>query len=226
MILYCSAEEALEPKLLVGTSAGTLLIFKKGKLDYIMADYYKDTAIPGEEAAAAAEGEPEWTDQSITCCLGTTSGFAVANAAGFVFVFEFAGGGLQFKREGRLKQNAADDDHEAPFVLRNRLCVKNAMSLSSTPEPPSMSGSTWGGEATKSVYVRTLTANNNESSMAAVFSDGQVASFPLDDVDMMERDSNPFVAIAGGVHLPGHTITSVDTCKMQPLAVTCSSDRT
>ena len=62
--------------------------------------------------------------------------------------------------------------------------------------------------------------------MAAVFSDGQLASFPLDDVDLMARDSNPFIAIAGGVHLPGHTITGVDTCKMQPLAVTCGTDRT
>merc|ERR1719181_973570 len=124
-----------------------------------------------------------------------------------------------------MKRSEASDDHESPFVLRNRLCVKTPLPLSSTPEPPSMS-TNWGEETAADVYVRTLTSNLDESSMAAVFSDGQLASFPLDDVDLMARDSNPFIAIAGGVHLPGHTITGVDTCKMQPLAVTCGTDRT
>ena len=222
-------EEALEPKLLVGTSEGTLLIFRQGKLDYIMADYWKDTAIPGKDKAGRQDSEGQvdaWADRSITCCHALATGFAVANAAGFVFVFEFAGAGLQFKREFQMKRSATTDDHESPFVLRNRLCVKTPIPLSSTPDPPSMSSVNWGDEKATTVYVRTLTSNRDESSMAAVFSDGQLASFPLDDVDLMERDSNPFVPIAGGVHLPGHTINGVDTCRMQPLAVTCGTDRT
>ena len=221
--------EAVEPKLLVGTSEGTLLIFRQGKLDYIMAEYWKDTAIPGEETAGGGQEPPAeaaWADRSITCCHSLETGFAVANAAGFIFVFEFAGAGLQFKRNFQMKRSATTDDLESPFVLRNRLCVKDPLPLSSTPEPPSMSGTRWGEEKANAVYVRTLTSNRDESSMAAVFSDGQLASFPLDDVDLMARDSNPFIAIAGGVHLPGHTITGVDTCKMQPLAVTCGTDRT
>ena len=94
------------------------------------------------------------------------------------------------------------------------------------PPPISSHGQTWSDrDASQPVYVRTMTANTDDSTMAAVFSDGQVASFALDDVDLMERDCNPFVALAGGVHLPGHTITAIDTCKMQPLAVTCATDR-
>ena len=61
--------------------------------------------------------------------------------------------------------------------------------------------------------------------MAAVFSDGQVASFPLDDVDLLPRDSNPFKALAGGCHLAGKAIRSVDTCLLQSMAVTCGEDR-
>ena len=61
--------------------------------------------------------------------------------------------------------------------------------------------------------------------MAAVFSDGQVASFPLDDIDLMPRDSNPFAALAGGCHLSGKPVVSLDTCLLQSMAVTCSADQ-
>ena len=61
--------------------------------------------------------------------------------------------------------------------------------------------------------------------MAAVFSDGQVASFPLDDIDLMPRDSNPFAALAGGCHIGGRPVLSLDTAAMQSIAVTCSTDK-
>jgi WD40 repeat protein len=35
---------------------------------------------------------------------------------------------------------------------------------------------------------------------------------------------NPFAALAGGCHLPGATITSLDCSLLQPMAVTCGTD--
>ena len=52
----------------------------------------------------------------------------------------------------------------------------------------------------RAAYARGLSANPSESAIVAVFSDGQVGSFPLDNVDILEKDSNPFQPLAGGCH--------------------------
>ena len=118
-------------------------------------------------------------ERSITATLQLGSGFAVANAAGFVFVFEFAGAGMKFKRNPKfqLHKDKILEQEERPFVLRNRLCCTRPISLSSTPEPPNMLGQFSAASEqprAPAVFVRTMTANPEESAMAAVFSDGQV----------------------------------------------------
>ena len=77
----------------------------------------------------------------------------------------------------------------------------------------------------RAAYARGLSANPSESAIVAVFSDGQVGSFPLDNVDILEKDSNPFQPLAGGCHLPSCAVRRIDACARQPLAVTCAEDR-
>jgi hypothetical protein len=215
------------PRLLVGTSQGNLLMFEKKEereyleLIFVITDYWLDAETPGVDMPATDLAA--MTDLAVASFVPFKAGFAVANAAGYVFFFGVPDGAPGFVRQFNLKAAAAGDTGaQQPYVLIKRLCVKDSMSLSTTPDymPAHMDGE----NATPIVYARTMSANPEESAMAAVFSDGQVGSFDLDDVDMKEKDSHPFRPLAGGCHSSGSAILRIDTCIRQPLAVTCSED--
>jgi hypothetical protein len=219
--------ERPEPMLLVGTSHGNLLIFARDAdterlvLQYVMADYWMDAH--GQAAGVAQQQQQppgggsdeqesaEMIRRSITAALQLRGGFAVANAGGWVYVFEFAGAGQRFQRSFQLHKEKTSEAEARPFVLRNRLCCESALSLSTTPDVPlgalSLRSGSAGGTATAdrargglnqtgagewgqsgTVWVRTMTANPENTALAAVFSDGQVASFPLGDIDLLPRD--------------------------------------
>lgn len=210
------------PRLLVGTSQGNLLIFENFELITVITDYWKDSTVPG--AAAAAPSPTDNVDLSVASIAPLKAGFVVANASGFMFFFSIAGTGIKFQRKFNLKAAAGDTEVQQPYVLIQRLCVKDPMSLSSTPDyvPTGFDNELTAKQP--AVYACTMSANPEESALACVFSDGQVGSFDLDDVDMKGKDSNPFNPVAGGCHVPGMAVLRVDTCLRQPLAVTCSED--
>uniref|UniRef100_A0A7S4PPE0 Uncharacterized protein n=1 Tax=Guillardia theta TaxID=55529 RepID=A0A7S4PPE0_GUITH len=73
------------------------------------------------------------------------------------------------------------------------------------------------------VEILSVSVSPQEETLAAFFSNNQVATFPIVNIDILKEGDNHFQYVGSGFH--SQPVTGLDICVRRPLVATCGGDR-